>query len=63
MRADLRCDSKKFGELLDENVIEIKCSSRFCGAKAGVIVLHRFDTKSGKMLETIRFREPDRGED
>jgi hypothetical protein len=60
MREDLRCDAKKFGELLD-GIVEIKCPSRFCGAGAGVIVLHRFDLETGKLLETLRFRDPDRG--
>jgi hypothetical protein len=60
MREDLRCDSKKFGELLDDSVIEVKCSSKFCGASAGLVILHRFDLRTGKLMETLRFREPDR---
>jgi len=60
MREDLRCDSKKFGELLDDSVIEVKCSSKFCGAGAGLVILHRFDLRTGKLMETLRFREPDR---
>jgi hypothetical protein len=62
-RTDLRCHHKKFGELLEDEgtaIIEIKCSSKFCGAGNGVMVLHRFDAESGKLLETLRFREPDR---
>lgn len=60
MTYELRCDNKKFGELLDDGVVEVKCSSRFCGAAAGVIVLHQFDVHTGKLINTMRFREPDR---
>lgn len=54
---DLRCDSKKFGELCD-GVLDVKCSSRFCGAGPGVVVIHRFDSLTGELLETKRFRDP-----
>lgn len=37
--------------------MELKCSSRFCGAKAGVVVLHRFSTGTGEILGTSRFRD------
>jgi hypothetical protein len=56
LRIEIRCDSKKFGELLD-GIIEIKCSSKFCGAEPGVIVLHKFDLW-GKLIDTVRLREP-----
>lgn len=57
---ELRCDAKKHGELIDvdgEPVIEVKCSSRFCGAGPGVVVLHRFG-QDGKLLVTSRYRDP-----
>jgi hypothetical protein len=59
---ELRCPSKKYGELLtpstDEGIIEVRCSSRWCGAEAGVIVLHQFSTESGKLLQTNRYQQP-----
>jgi hypothetical protein len=55
---DLRCESKKHGELPEPGVIEVKCDSRFCGAQRGVVVLHRFDALTGELLETKRFRDP-----
>jgi hypothetical protein len=55
---DIRCDNKKFGELTDDGVIEIKCSSKFCGAAPDVVVIHRFDPLSGILVETKRFRDP-----
>lgn len=55
---DLRCDSKKHGEVHEPAVIEIKCDSRFCGARRGVVVIHRFDTTTGKLIGTSQFRNP-----
>jgi hypothetical protein len=54
---ELRCPHKKHGELVD-GVIEIKCSSRFCGAANGVVVIHRWDALSGERLEDRRFADP-----
>lgn len=55
---DLRCDSKKHAEFIEPGVIEVKCNSRICGSGNGVVVIHRFDTNTGKLLDTKRFREP-----
>jgi len=55
---ELRCDNKKFAELADDGYIEVKCSSRFCGAAPGVVVLHRFDPLTGELITTKRFRDP-----
>jgi hypothetical protein len=57
---DLRCEHKLLGVLLEpapDGVVELKCSSRFCGARAGVVVLHRFSTETGKLIGTSRFRD------
>lgn len=56
---DLRCEAKKHGEL-DDGLVEIKCSSRFCGAGSGVVVIHRFDASTGELRETLRFKDPAR---
>ena len=55
---DVRCGAKKFGEIHD-GLLEVKCSSKFCGAAPGVVVLHRFDLLTGEELETKRFRDPE----
>lgn len=55
---DLRCESKKFGELTDDGLLEVKCPSKFCGAAPGIVVLHRFDAFTGEILSTQRFRDP-----
>lgn len=53
---EIRCDHKKHGEI-DEGIISIKCSSRFCGAGNGVVVIHRW-TLSGERLPDERFADP-----
>lgn len=55
---DLRCESKKHGVLISNDIVEIKCDSRFCGARTGVIVLHRFSSTTGELLETYRYNDP-----
>lgn len=54
---ELRCDSKLHA-ILDEEFVEIKCGSRFCGAQPGVVILHRFDLRTGDLIKTLKFREP-----
>lgn len=55
---DLRCDNGiLFGRLTD-GVVEVKCRSSFCGHERGVVVIHRFSTLTGDLLETLRFRDP-----
>lgn len=54
---DLRCEHKKHGEIV-EGILEVKCSSRFCGAGAGVVVIHRWDVLNGERLNDKRFRDP-----
>lgn len=53
---DLRCKSKKHGELQDE-FLEVKCNSRFCGAVGGVIVLHLFNARTGELVSTKHYRD------
>ena len=55
---DLRCEAKKHGVLIDDDTVEIKCNSRWCGAKPGTVVLHRFSSKTGELLETLRYADP-----
>jgi hypothetical protein len=55
---DLRCENGiKFGEL-QEGVLEVKCRSRRCGAREGVVVIHRFDSMTGVDVGTRTFRDP-----
>jgi hypothetical protein len=57
MATPLRCSSKKHAEVINDHTIEVKCSSRFCGAGRGVVILHRFDLTTGKSTTRI-YRDP-----
>lgn len=59
---DLRCKNVKHAEMTEPGIIEVKCRSRFCGAGNGVVIIHRFDTLTGELLITKRFKEPIRNE-
>lgn len=54
---EARCDNVKHFEIVDE-VIEVKCRARFCGHGPGVVVIHKFDPKTGELLGTNSFRDP-----
>jgi hypothetical protein len=59
MAQDLRCPGKRHGIVVEPakgGVVEVKCDSRVCGAYPGRVVLHRFDTEEGTLLETIKFQ-------
>lgn len=55
---DLRCEYKRHGIVIAPRMFEVKCDSRLCGARSGVVVLHRFDLETGDLIETIRFKQP-----
>lgn len=57
---ELRCDNGiLFGVILpEEGLLEVKCRSRRCGHEAGVVVLHRFDLKTGEPKGTLQFKNP-----
>lgn len=59
MSFELRCNGKLHG-VLDDKILQIKCSSKWCGARPGVVVLHHFDAESGALLETFYFKDPGR---
>lgn len=57
---DMRCSNKLLGVILEPapgGIVELRCKSVFCGSEPGVVVLHRFSTEDGKLLETKRFRD------
>ena len=54
---DLRCASKKHGEADGDGHIIVKCSSKFCGAGPGIVILHYFDNANGKLVKTCRYKE------
>lgn len=56
---ELRCRSKLHG-VLDDEIIEVKCGSKWCGAGPGRVVLHRFNRSTGELVETKLFKDPER---
>lgn len=55
---DLRCPSRLHGVLVGEEVIEVKCRSRVCGADSETVVLHYFNLKTGTLVETKNYKNP-----
>lgn len=56
-----RCKGKPHFRMISPEVWEVKCDSRVCGAEGGVIVLHRFSTVDGRLIQTLKFRDPMKG--
>lgn len=55
---ELRCPNKLHGIFDEEShTIEVKCGSRWCGAKPGVVVVHRFNLDTLEMT-TRKFKDP-----
>lgn len=58
---ELRCDSYKLhAVVLDNGLIEIQCRDRRCGYSAGIVILHRFNTETGELVNTLKFNDPPR---
>lgn len=55
---DLRCPSTLQAIVDDDGSLEIKCRNSRCGARSGVVVLHRFNLYTGHLIETKKFKDP-----
>lgn len=55
---ELRCASKILHGIIDGDIIEVACKSRWCGKRPGVVVRHRFNKITGELVETREFSEP-----
>lgn len=58
MSEELRCQYKLHGIITEAGEFEVKCSSKFCGASSGIVVLHYFSLDNGKLLRTVTFSDP-----
>jgi hypothetical protein len=59
---ELRCGAKLHGTVEDgAGTLEVKCDSRFCGHRSGVVVLHKFDLHTGEVIDTVQYKAPMRG--
>lgn len=59
---ELRCGGRIHG-VINTGTIEVKCRSKSCGASAKVVVMHRFDLRTGELVETLKFKNPPRIEE
>lgn len=59
MAKELRCPNGILFGTFDDGIIEVKCRSARCGARAGVVILHRFDIHNLDVpLVTMVFQDP-----
>lgn len=62
MNEELRCTSGRLHGIIEKAdgsaFLEVSCRSKACGKLPGVIVLHRFDMRSGECVSTRRYKEP-----
>ncbi len=58
MTIELRCDKRLHGVLTDDGVIEVSCRSALCGHRDGTVVIHRFDAKTGELIDTKYYKDP-----
>lgn len=59
MDCELRCESSLQAVVIDGE-LEIKCRNSRCGARSGIVVLHRFSLDTGAMLRTYKFTDPNK---
>lgn len=57
MAVELRCEKRLHGVLTDDGVLEVSCRSALCGHRDGIVVIHKFDTTTGKLLGTSKYRD------
>lgn len=55
---ELRCGKRLHGILTDDGVLEVSCRSALCGHRDGVVVIHKFDMKTGALLGTVSYKDP-----
>lgn len=55
---ELRCGTTMHGRMLDDYRLEVRCKRRACGRVPGVIVLHVFDIRTGELVDTKKFADP-----
>lgn len=54
---DVRCPSRIQFRVEDER-IEIMCSSKHCGAGNGAVILHYYNAITFEFIETVKYRNP-----
>lgn len=55
---ELRCERGHLHAIvLPDGRLEVSCRSRFCGAGRGVVVLHRFNLRTGEVTTRV-YKDP-----
>jgi hypothetical protein len=57
---ELRCPSRILAVVTEDGLLEVKCSSKYCGAGNGTVVLHYFDLETLQLKETKTYNNPER---
>lgn len=57
MSVELRCDKRLHGVLTDSGEVEVSCRSALCGHVDGVVVIHKFDSVTGELIGTRRYKD------
>ena len=57
MSTEMRCDHKLHGVVVEDGIVEVKCGSSLGGSKPGVVVIHRFNSQSGELVETRKYKD------
>lgn len=57
MSVELRCGKRLHGVLTNDGVLEVACRSALCGHEPGVLVIHRFNTDTGELIDTKRYKD------
>ena len=59
---ELRCDNRLHGIMVRPGVFEVVCRNPLCGGGKGTAVLHQFDVKTGRLIETKMYKSPNKKE-
>lgn len=62
MRDELRCPSRILAVIIERpdeesDLLEVKCSSSFCGAGRGAVVFHYFDLETSELVDTKKYKD------
>lgn len=55
---DLRCKGNKLHAIISDGKLEVRCDSRWCGKRPGVVIIHRFSIVTGELMDTLTFKSP-----
>lgn len=58
---ELRCEHGKLHGIVEGGIIEVKCRCQEANEKH-MVILHRFNVRTGKLIETKKYKEPLGGE-